>query len=124
VSHFLIVDDDLAVAGTLTRMLELRGYRVSSAQGAEAGLEMATREPPDAILVDMRMPSMSGIEFLRHLRRNPRLQDLPVAIITGDYFLDQTQLGEIHALGATVRYKPLWLEDLSALAASLTGKTD
>jgi CheY-like chemotaxis protein len=124
VSHFLIVDDDVAVAGTLTRMLQLRGYRVSSTQSAEAGLEMAARELPDAVLVDMRMPSMSGIEFLRHLRADPRLKDLPVAIITGDYFLDQTQLSEIHALGATVRYKPLWLEDLSALAASLTGKTD
>ena len=119
--HLLIVDDDVAVAGTLTRMLELRGYQVESAQSAESGLEIAARDRPDAILVDMRMPSMSGIEFLRHLRRDPRLQETPVAIITGDYFLDQTQLSEIHTLGATVRYKPLWLEDLAALAASLTG---
>jgi CheY-like chemotaxis protein len=121
VPHLLIVDDDVAVAGTLTRMLELRGYQVESAQSAETGLEMAARHRPDAILVDMRMPSMSGIEFLRHLRRDPRLQETPVAIITGDYFLDQTQLSEIHTLRATVRYKPLWLEDLTALAASLTG---
>jgi CheY-like chemotaxis protein len=120
VPHLLIVDDDVAVAGTLTRMLELRGYQVDSAQSAESGLEIAARDRPDAILVDMRMPSMSGIEFLRHLRRDPRLHGTPVAIITGDYFLDQTQLSEIHTLGATVRYKPLWLEDLTALAASLT----
>ena len=79
--HLLIVDDDVAVAGTLTRMLELRGYQVESAQSAEGGLEMAALHRPDAILVDMRMPSMSGIEFLRHLRRDPRLQETPVAAL-------------------------------------------
>ena len=122
--NFLIVDDDRAVAGTMTRMLELRGHRVTSAQSGASGLEIAARDLPDAILVDMRMPSMSGVEFLRHLRRDPRLQDTPVAIITGDYFLDQALLSEIHTLGATVRYKPLWLEDLTALAASLTGSKE
>jgi CheY-like chemotaxis protein len=120
----LIVDDDLAVARTLSRMLELRGYRVVSAHSAEIGLEMAARDLPDAVLVDMRMPSMSGIEFVRQLRRDPRLREMPVAIITGDYFLDPSQLSEIQTLGATVRYKPMWLDDLTALAAALTGRKE
>ena len=121
--HFLIVDDDAAVGRTLTRMLELDGHRVTAVQSGESALKCAVADRPDALLVDIRMPTMSGIDFLRHVRQDTRLRDIPVALLTGDYFLDDALLTEIHALGATVRYKPLWLEDISALAKTLVGKT-
>lgn len=120
VSHFLIVDDDTAVANTLARMLSTDGHQVSLAPSAEAGLGLAVDQHPDAVLVDLRMPTVSGIEFLRRLRRDPRIQDLPVAIVTGDYFLEDGLLAEIQSLGATVCFKPLWLEDMLALAKDLT----
>ena len=44
---------------------------------------------------------------------------MPVAIVTGDYFLDDAVSRELHSLGAEVRFKPLWLEDLLALAGNL-----
>ena len=119
-SHFLIVDDDVAVARTLGRMLATDGHQVTSAQSAMSGLEMAVSEHPHAILVDLRMPEVSGVEFLRRLRRDPRVRELPVAVVTGDYFLENELLSEIQSLGATVRYKPLWLEDVLALAKTLT----
>lgn len=119
--RFLIVDDDAAVADTIARMLRTDGYEVQSAPSAVAGLELAVQEPPDAVLVDLRMPEVSGIEFLRRLRRDSRIAELPVAVVTGDYFLEDGLLAEIRSLGATVRYKPLWLEDVLALARTLTG---
>jgi len=121
VSRFLIVDDDLAVAATLSRMLSVDGHAVSSVHSAEAGLELARHDRPDAVLVDLRMPLVSGVEFLRRLRRDPALRELPVAVVTGDYFLEESLLAEIRALGATVQFKPLWLEDVLSLARSLTG---
>ena len=81
----------------------------------------ALRARPDAILLDVRMPQVSGIDFLRRLRRDPQLCEVPVALVTGDYFLNEAALNEIHALGATVRHKPLALEAMRALAATLTG---
>lgn len=119
-SSFLIVDDEQAVAATLGRMLSLAGHEVACAYSAESGLAMALTTPPDALLVDLRMPVVSGVEFLRRMRSDPRLRELPVALVTGDYFLEDSLLAEIHALGATVRYKPLWLEDIIALANALT----
>jgi DNA-binding response OmpR family regulator len=120
----LIVDDDSSVADTFARMLKLEGFRVETALSAEAGLQLAETVLPDAILLDLRMPILNGLQFLRLLRGNPHLAGIPVAIVTGDYFLDDKVAEELRSLGASVRFKPLWLEDLLALARSLLAGTD
>jgi CheY-like chemotaxis protein len=122
VAHILIVDDDKVVGETFARMLTLSGYRVTTVQTAEAALAATAEEPPDALILDMRMPVISGLDFLRQLRRDSRLREIPVAVVTGDYFLDEPILAEMRSLGATIRYKPLWLDDLSALAQSLIAR--
>ena len=48
---------------------------------------------------------------------------MPVGIVTGDYFLKDEVLAELSALGATVRYKPLWMDDLAALTETLLHPT-
>jgi DNA-binding response OmpR family regulator len=118
-ARILIIDDDPAVSLTLARMLELDGYQVSRAGTAQDGLSAASADTPDAVILDIRMPGMSGLEFLRQLRSDTRLSRLPVGIITGDYFLSEQVLGEIGSLGAIVRYKPVWMADLTALARAL-----
>lgn len=118
-AHLLIIDDDPAVGLTFRRMLEAIGHRVSRALSAEEGLAQLEIAPPDAILLDMRMPVMDGLEFLRRMRQDERLKALPVGIVTGDYFLNEQVLAEIAELGATVRYKPVALEDLHSLVALL-----
>ena len=115
----LIVDDDRSVADTFARMLKLEGFGVATALTAEAGLELADNVRPDAIILDMRMPITNGLQFLRLVRSRPHLVDIPVAIVTGDYFLPDSTQHELKALGASIRFKPLWLEDLIALAKSL-----
>ncbi len=115
----LIVDNDRSVADTFARMLELEGFGVVTALSAEAGLEMAKASPPDAIILDMRMPITNGLQFLQELRAQPLLVSTPVAIVTGDYFLTQSMQRDLQSLGASIRFKPLWLEDLIALAKTL-----
>ena len=115
----LIVDDDLSVAETFARMLKLEGYNVATALSAEAGLELADSIRPSAIILDMRMPITNGLQFLRHIRSKPHLADVPVAIVTGDYFLPDPLQLEISSLGAALRFKPMWLEDLITLAKTL-----
>lgn len=115
----LIVDDDKSVADTFARMLKLEGFVVATALSAEAGLELADAVRPHAIILDMRMPITNGLQFLRLVRSRPHLVDVPVAIVTGDYFLPDPIQAELKSLGASIRFKPLWLEDLVALARTL-----
>src|SRR5688572_33285146 len=115
----LIVDDDPSVTETFERMLRLEGYHVVTALSAEAGLNQALRSRPHAVILDLRMPLVDGLQFLRTLRSKDELSKMPVAIVTGDYFLDDAVSRELRSLGAEVRFKPLWLEDLLALARNL-----
>ena len=121
-ARLLLIDDDPAVSLTLARMLEFRGHLVTRIESAETGLAHAIRTPPDALILDMKMPQMGGLEFLRRLRTEPGLEALPVGVITGDYFLGETILQELVRLGAVVRYKPIRMEDLSALTDQLLGQ--
>lgn len=100
-------------------MLRLEGYQVWAAHSADEGLGLAQAHGPHAIILDMRMPLQSGLQFLRAIRAIPGLTHTPVAIVTGDYYLDDAQKAEIEALGAELRYKPLWLEELVELAREL-----
>ena len=119
VHTILIVDDDHSVADTFARMLKLEGFSVATALSAEDGLDLAVKLRPDAIILDMRMPITNGLQFLRQVRAKPDLVEIPVAIVTGDYFLPDPVQHELQTLGASIRFKPLWLEDLLALARSL-----
>lgn len=118
-SKILIVDDDEGVTQTFARMLRLEGYQVRTAVSAEKGLEEAEQSHPDAIILDLRMPLIDGLGFLRRLRAFEAHSTTPVAIVTGDYFLDDSISNELRELGAELRYKPLWLEDLVGLARNL-----
>ena len=118
-SRVLIVDDDVSVTDTFSRTLRLEGYEVWAALSADEGLSLAQTHQPHAIILDLRMPLTSGLQFLRAIRAIPSLTNVPVAIVTGDYYLDETQASEIQALGAELRYKPLWLEELVTLARDL-----
>jgi DNA-binding response OmpR family regulator len=122
VARLLIIDDDLTVSLTLTRMLEHQGHAVDHAESGQSGLEIAARTPPDAIILDMRMPGMDGLDFLKQLRADTRFVTLPVGIITGDYFITEPVIEELARLGATVRYKPVWLDDLTELTETLLGR--
>lgn len=119
IKTILIVDDDRSVADTFARMLKLEGFEVATAINAEAGLELADSVRPSAIILDMRMPITNGLQFLRMVRSKPHLVEVPVAIVTGDYFLSEPIQHELKSLGASIRFKPLWLEDLIALAKTL-----
>lgn len=119
----LIVDDDEGVTQTFARMLRLEGYQVRTAISAETGLRLAEESHPDAIILDLRMPLIDGLGFLRRLRARDEQRATPVAIVTGDYFLDDSVSNELRELGAELRFKPMWLEDLVGLARNLLGVT-
>ena len=121
-ARFLIIDDEEVVGLALGRMLELEGHQATRALSAEAGLLAAETNRPDAIIVDMRMPLMGGLEFLRRVRAHQDLHSMPVGIVTGDYFLGDEVVAELQALGARIRTKPIQFQDLATLAQELVGE--
>ncbi len=64
----LIVEDEFAVARGIQYALQQEGYAVTIARSGEEGLEFATNEAPDLILLDVRLPGIDGFEVLRRLR--------------------------------------------------------
>jgi DNA-binding response OmpR family regulator len=115
----LIVDDDPATADSFSRTLRLEGYEVWAALSAEEGLGLAQTHQPNVIVLDLRMPLTSGLQLLRAIRAIDGLASTPVAIVTGDYGLDDDVRDEIRALGAELRFKPIWIEELVTLARDL-----
>jgi len=103
------------------RMLRLDGYEVETALDGETGFQAAVGGGFDAVILDLRMPLIDGLELLRQLRKAPSSHNTPVAIVTGDYLISDATLTELHQFGAILRYKPLWLEDLTELTRTLVG---
>ena len=118
-SRVLIVDDDHSNTETFARMLRLEGHDVRTAPDAQTGLAAARTYAPDAIIVDFRMPLIDGLGFISRFRAEERDHVTPIAMVTGDYFLDEGITSELEKLGIVLRFKPLWLDDLCTLAGLL-----
>jgi two-component system CheB/CheR fusion protein len=115
----LIVEDDTGTVETFKQILEKNGYRVRVALDAEAGLLALEHATPSAIILDLHLPTANGVEFLRQLRMaRPRIR-IPVAMVTGDYFLEDSDAEELRRLNIQVYFKPLWEDDLLVLVGDL-----
>lgn len=78
----LIVDDNREDVKLLANLLKEAGYKIRATGKPEVGLASALDEPPDLILLDVRMPGMDGFELCGHLKRNTRTASVPVIFIS------------------------------------------
>ena len=107
----LVIDDDPDARELITRCLSKQGFRVHSSASGEAGLLLASELRPDAITLDVMMPSMDGWAVLSALKADPDLADIPVIMTT---FLDDKNQGwELGA--AEYLRKPLDYKRFAAL---------
>jgi CheY-like chemotaxis protein len=118
-TRVLVVDDDQFVRDTFTLTLKLEGYDVVTARTAEAARRAAAVRRPDLIFLDLHLPDLDGISLLREFRSVPAHRVTPMAVITGDHFLTDDSSRHLIELGAQLRFKPVWTEDLIALTHSL-----
>lgn len=121
-ARILIVDDDENVLRTFAKALSLEGYDVRTAASPLIGLQEVQNRPPDAILLDLRMPFVNGLGFLYRLRAQTAHRHTPVAIITGDSCIDDPAMTELQGLEAEVRFKPMWIDEVVILTRALLAK--
>jgi urea ABC transporter urea binding protein len=102
----LVIDDDPDSRDLISRCLSKEGFRVLSSASGEAGLELAKESRPDAITLDVMMPSMDGWAVLSALKADPDLANIPVIMLT---FLDDKnhglELGAAEYLRKPLDYK-------------------
>lgn len=81
--HILVIEDDATTAETLKKRLETAGFQVSAVESGKAAMNWAFRQIPDLVILDLRLPDMSGYEVCRHLRKLYNSWTLPILMLTG-----------------------------------------
>jgi two-component system phosphate regulon response regulator PhoB len=81
-ASLLVVDDDPDIVTMLATRLGKRGYQVTTAADGTRALELAKRERPDLVLLDVMMPGKSGWEVARALKQDPVTQDVKIVMLT------------------------------------------
>jgi DNA-binding NtrC family response regulator len=108
----LIVDDEAGLRRVLERFLERQGYRVLSAGAAESAYEILATEQADALLLDIHLPTMSGLAlYLAIIHRWPALEG-HIAIMTGDAEAQEVRTWLDHHRCTVIR-KPFNLKEVS-----------
>jgi DNA-binding response OmpR family regulator len=78
----LVVEDEPDTAEMFAEMMRLSGYRVVKAYGSQSALAQLAKEMPDAVVLDVMMPDVSGLEVLSQMRQDPRVKDIPVIMVS------------------------------------------
>ena len=79
----LIIDDDPVILRYLETLFQDNGYETVSATSSMEGLELVRKEMPDLISLDLQMPNEWGTRFYRKLRKDKKLKDIPVIVVSG-----------------------------------------
>lgn len=107
--NILVVEDEPKLRETLSRMLRSIGHLPSTADSARAAEQQIKDDPPDALLLDLNMPRMGGLDLLQRVRRTHT--DMPVVILTGFGDLPSAQRA-IHLGVREFLTKPCLLGDI------------
>jgi two-component system response regulator MprA len=118
--RILVVDDDRAVRESLRRSLSFNGYTVDLAEDGVEALEAITNERPDALVLDVMMPRLDGLEVCRQLRSTG--DDLPILVLTARDSVSERVSG-LDAGADDYLPKPFALEELLARLRALLRRT-
>ena len=114
----LVIDDEESVRSLLVKVLSTDGYEVENASGGQQALDILDKAEFDVILVDMKMPGMSGQEFYNQLvERKPKMASQTL-FVTGDT-VDPDTAEFLDRSGRSALAKPFSLEDLEKMVADI-----
>lgn len=118
-AHILVVDDDATITRTLRRTLTYEGYTVSTAADGETALRLVNQAPPSAVILDIMLPDLSGLEICRRLRAS---HNLPVLLLTARDEVKDRVLG-LDSGADDYLVKPFATEELLARVRAMLRRT-
>ncbi len=107
----LIVEDDRNIRQFVAINLKARGYTVLQAENAEDGLQRVRENTPDGLVLDIKLPGMSGWDMLKQIAADPQLPDVPVIILTASPLTDYVGEPTYNNIADTL-IKPIGAADL------------
>ena len=124
--RILVIDDDKTSLNLLSSILTPAGFTVLTAQGGKKGIKAAREKSPHLILLDLRMPEISGFDVVETLRKDPLTASIPILVLTAKQLTesDRTRLqGSVSAVFERDSIADtdliLWLHHLAALEAAV-----
>ena len=115
----VIAEDEFAIASALREILESAGYKVLWAENGEEALSILAQTSPDLVLLDIMMPIVDGIETLGEMRRDERLAETPVVVMTA---VPDASYDAVHELGVSAFLKkPFGAQTLLDVVTEMVG---
>ncbi|MGY4707359.1 response regulator [Candidatus Bipolaricaulota sp. J31] len=124
--RILIVDDDPQFVESTRRLLEANGYRVLSAGSGAEGFEVAKREKPDLVIIDIMMETWSaGLDLLERLKGDPDTKDIPRILLSAVGIQSPLEpMSSPEALGVrSILQKPVKPEEILSAVRSALGES-
>ena len=117
--NILVVDDDPKTVELVATVLEAEGYQVQKAYGGQEGIDLATTEDQDLIILDLMMPDVDGFKVVEELKKHPRAKNVPIIISTAKNLTEEDfeQLkGKVDSIAQKGRFsKEELLEDIKKI---------
>jgi len=113
----LLIEDDPILRRALGKALRRAGYACLAVPHARRGLELARARTPQVVITDYRMPEMDGLTFLREIRKDPILKNVPAVMMTGHMTAELAR--EVADLSARLFSKPINFKALLAHVAQV-----
>jgi CheY-like chemotaxis protein len=122
VAKILYIEDHAAQRDILAQMLAFHGFEVEVAGDGLEGVGKAIAWQPDLILVDMRMPRLSGLEAIRRIRNLEQFAEIPIIGLSA--WIEGPQRDRVLEAGANEHFtKPIYLDQLLPVIKAYLGKT-
>jgi DNA-binding response OmpR family regulator len=119
--RILICDDDPVILRLLEVNLQLEGFNVLLAHHGEEALEVASRESPDLIVLDIMMPRLDGYQTCRRLREQDNTKDIPIVFLSAKAQASDVELGKSYGVDDYLT-KPFDPDDLIELVNRFVGE--
>jgi two-component system alkaline phosphatase synthesis response regulator PhoP len=120
-AKILIAEDERDIRDLIAFTLRFAGYEVFAASNGEEAVELAPRVNPDLILMDVRMPRMTGYEACKSLKADPDLKDIPVVFLSAKGQENEIQQG-LAAGAEDYLLKPFAPDQLTARVKTILAK--
>jgi DNA-binding response OmpR family regulator len=120
--RIVIVEDEPDTAEMFAEMMRLSGFKVFKTYGGTPAISLISHEKPDAVVLDVMMPDLSGLEVVRFIRRDPRLAHIPVVIVSAKGLPSDVRDG-LEAGASVYLTKPVAFQELNDAVSREIQKT-